>query len=94
MPENQENRGGNPSGRNPAENLTNEDRRRGGERSASMQSRDAHGQFAGSRAGQGSTGSRRSEGAEGEGGSHGRASEGKPSGSERGASIDRGSIDR
>jgi hypothetical protein len=33
--------------RNPADNLSREDRVRGGERSASMQNRDASGQFAG-----------------------------------------------
>lgn len=33
--------------RNPADNLTREDRIRGGERSAAMQNRDATGQFAG-----------------------------------------------
>src|SRR5437762_7142131 len=33
--------------RNPADNLSHEDRVRGGERSASMQQRDAQGQFSG-----------------------------------------------
>ena len=42
------NRGNQGGGRrNPADNLTHEDRVRGGERSAAMQQRDASGQFAG-----------------------------------------------
>lgn len=45
----QTNRGnqGTSGRRNPADNLTHEDRVRGGERSAAMQQRDASGQFAG-----------------------------------------------
>jgi hypothetical protein len=42
---NQDNNGG--GRRNPADNLTREDRIRGGERSAKMQQRDQRGQFAG-----------------------------------------------
>jgi hypothetical protein len=37
--------------RNPADNLTREDRIRGGERSAQMQNRDERGQFAGRKQG-------------------------------------------
>jgi len=37
--------------RNPADNLTREDRIRGGERSAQMQQRDQRGQFAGRKGG-------------------------------------------
>lgn len=43
--------GGNQADRNPARNLTHEDRVRGGRHSAAQQTRDAHGQFAGRRAG-------------------------------------------
>lgn len=44
-----QNRGNQNQGgrRNPADNLTREDRVRGGERSAQLQQRDQHGQFAG-----------------------------------------------
>jgi hypothetical protein len=54
----QENRGnqndtGSTSGRrNPADNLTHQDRVRGGERSAQMQTRDQRGQFAGRKKGE------------------------------------------
>ena len=51
----QDNRGGNQDNtggrRNPADNLTREDRIRGGERSAQMQHRDQRGQFAGRKGG-------------------------------------------
>lgn len=42
---------GNDADRNPARNLTHEDRVRGGRHSAAQQTRDSHGQFAGRRAG-------------------------------------------
>ena len=46
---NRSNQGGGGGRRNPADNLTREDRIRGGERSAAMQNRDSTGQFAGSK---------------------------------------------
>ena len=55
---NQGNRGGN--GRNRGNSLSQEDRRKGGEKSAEMQTRDAQGQFAGRESG--STGGGRSSG--------------------------------
>lgn len=42
----------NRTDRNPARNLTHEDRVRGGRNSAAQQTRDAHGQFAGRRSGE------------------------------------------
>jgi len=50
---NQNNTGNNSTGRrNPADNLTHQDRVRGGERSAQMQTRDQRGQFAGRKKGE------------------------------------------
>lgn len=43
--------------RNPADNLTRDDRVRGGERSAAMQTRDSTGQFAGRKGSEGNRGS-------------------------------------
>jgi hypothetical protein len=48
--------------RNPADNLTHQDRVRGGERSAQMQNRDQRGQFAGRKKQEGDAGNRSSGG--------------------------------